>query len=187
MAYDVTITRAPLAAVFDIRATRTVMASAGSSVGAPRPPDTPNTATCRDDVTLMWVAERRFLLHAPLEREAEMARIFAEKAVALNAARRDSGRARERGDGINVTSAVVVSDAWTRFDVAGPDASEIIAQATPLDIRVPEFPEGAATFTDVFSLTGLLYNASGLDGFALWVDRSYGDYVEAWLNTAAGN
>ncbi len=186
MAYDVTITRAPLAALFDMRATRTVMASAGSSLGAPMPPDTPNTATSKDGITVMWVAERRFMVHGPLEREATMATIFSEKAIALNAARRDSGRGREKGGGMNVTSAMLVSDAYARFDIEGPDAVAIVAQATPLDIREPEFPESAATFTEVFYLTGILYNAPGLDGFALWVERSYGDYIEACLNAAAG-
>ena len=47
---------------------------------------------------------------------------------------------------------VLVSDAYTFFTVTGNQADEILAIASPLDIRLINFPENAATYSELFGI-----------------------------------
>jgi sarcosine oxidase subunit gamma len=77
-------------------------------------------------------------------------------------------------------SIVQVSDFYTRFTVTGPDAPEVMAVASPLDIHSSVFSDNAFTFTEIFTLKGLLWRCPG--GFEFAIEQSYGDMVEDYLN-----
>ena len=83
-------------------------------------------------------------------------------------------------------SVVDVSDTYVRFSVAGPDALDVMSQATPLNLGPGTFPDGSASYTEFFGTTTLMECVSAGTSFVVFVERSYADYVEACLRRAAG-
>jgi len=162
MAYDVDIVRRTGEAFFDLRA-----------FGAGRPflqflalpaPLQPNSALVTDSACVYWLGERHWLLKVPTQIEA----IWTERSESLGGA---------------LGSLTCVTDVYAGFDLHGPDAHAVLAQATPLDLRLPACPIGSATFTEVFGQTGLLHR-TGEARFLLYVERSYADFIAAWLMAA---
>ena len=70
---------------------------------------------------------------------------------------------------------VLVSDAYTFFTVTGNQADEILAIASPLDIRLTNFPENAATYSELFGIRSLIMRRQ--NGYLIAVERSYTDMI----------
>ncbi|MEM7171021.1 MAG: sarcosine oxidase subunit gamma family protein [Pseudomonadota bacterium] len=81
-------------------------------------------------------------------------------------------------------SIIEVSDAYEGFDLSGPEVLEVMAQGTPLDLRPAAFPEEGASFTSFFGRRVVLLRHREPTGFKVLVERSYGDYLKACLETA---
>lgn len=160
MSYRVEVSRRPGCTLFDLR---------GSAGGADTlfkhlrtaVPVRPNTVRVSDARAVYWVGPERWLLR-------EEHGLPAGDTMPLN------------------VSAVDVSDAYVRFSVAGPDALDVMSQATPLDLGPGTFPDGSASYTEFFGTTALTECVSAGTSFVVFVERSYADYVEACLRRAAG-
>lgn len=164
MAYDVTIARLPLRTLFEIRGTAERVASwCGDAI--PPLPHQPNRATAAGGRRLIHTGRDRWLLMAPI----------AEESVVAGALR--------PGDAPGDLSLVLVSDTLTFFSVTGPEAGEVMAVATPLDLHPQIFPADGAGWTEAFGAKALLRRTEG--GFEVAVDRSYTDWFEACLVAAA--
>ena len=74
---------------------------------------------------------------------------------------------------------VLVSDAYTFFTVTGNQADEILAIASPLDIRLINFPENAATYSELFGIGGLIMRRQ--NGYLIAVERSYTDMIAIYF------
>lgn len=82
------------------------------------------------------------------------------------------------------TLIVDVSDGWAHFAMAGAQAGELMATASPLDTHPRAFPEDGATFTEAFGLRALVLRSAG--GFQVAIERSHAPMVADWFTRLQG-
>ncbi|MCV2873496.1 sarcosine oxidase subunit gamma [Defluviimonas sp. WL0050] len=163
MPYDVTITRLPLRALFDLKG-RAAALEKWCGTALPPFPGRPNSRTEAADRGLHWTGPDRWLLMAPLAEEAALA-------TAL------------RADKVPVDLSITpVSDTLTFFAVTGPDVAEVMAVATPLDLHPDSFPPDGASWTEAFGIRSAIRTIAA--GYEIAVDRSYADWFEESLRLA---
>jgi len=166
MSYDLHIERGGIRAIIDLQGESARIAEwAGAAL--PAFPERPNTASCRDGICLFWIAAERWLLHAALEREAELLALAAPQSAPLD------------------ISAVLVSDTLTFFTITGRDAAQLIAIASPLDTHPRVFADDAVSYTEAFGLKALLRRIPG--GFEIAVESSYADLLADYLARATAD
>ncbi len=164
MPYDVTFTRLETQALFDLKGRReAVQEWAGEAL--PACPDQPNSKTEAGGATLMFIGPDHWLLRADLTREA-----------ALEATLRPAEAPPEM-------SIVRVSDTLAFFRVIGPEASEILAIACPMDLHESRFGPDTASFTEAFGIKALVTRCEG--GFEVGVEQSFGPMMLDCLTRAS--
>ena len=163
MSYDVQISRVELCAVIELQGRQEAIAS---WVGADIPdfPTAPNTVTTRENLSLYWIAEQRWLLQAAIEDEDRLLSITRVETAPLE------------------ISIVLVSDTLKYFRITGADAEQVISIASSIDTDLSVFPENAVTYTEAFGIRALLLRCSG--GFEIAVESSYADMIEDYLQRA---
>ncbi|MGI9389478.1 MAG: sarcosine oxidase subunit gamma family protein [Boseongicola sp.] len=163
MSYEATIRRVGAMALFDLKGPQAALSDwAGEAL--PLFPNTPNTATLKDEAELLFVGRNHWLLRAPLEREAEFETVLRPEISPPE------------------ISLVRVSDTQTFFSITGQDADQIMSIASPLDVHPSVFPENGATFSEVFGLKALILKQS--EGFCVAVEQSFGDMIEDYFARA---
>ena len=163
MGYQATIKKLGLSAIFDIKGEASAASKRISHLGLVLPSDV-NTATEKDGQYLCWVGENHWLLLAPAEKENQLLDTLAPHDPAMDC------------------RIVLVSDAYTFFTVTGNQADEILAIASPLDIRLINFPENAATYSELFGIRGLIMRRQ--NGYLIAVERSYTDMIAIYFKKA---
>jgi len=166
MAYDVTVARTELEALLDLRGPPEPIAECLAELSL-APPALANSALVRGESCVLWLGPRRWLISAPLSREAELQQLT------------------DRAGNSAGISIVVVSDYYVRFDLDGSQVHDVLAQATPLDLRPAVFGQGAASFSEFFGIAALLY-CTAATSYRVYVERSYGDFIHARLRRAVG-
>lgn len=83
------------------------------------------------------------------------------------------------------TLIVDLSDGHVHWAVTGPQAAELMAVATPLDIHPRAFAPDGATYTEAFGLRALVLRHP--DGFHLAIERSHGPMVGDWFARIQGS
>ena len=156
MGYQATIKKLGLSAIFDIKGDASAASKRISHLGLVLPSEV-NTATEKDGQYLCWVGENHWLLLAPAEKENQLLDTLAPHDPAMDC------------------RIFLVSDAYTFFTVTGNQANEILAIASPLDIRLINFPENAATYSELFGIRGLIMRQQ--KGYLIAVERSYADMI----------
>jgi sarcosine oxidase, subunit gamma len=160
MSYDVTVTRLPISALFDLKGSQAALT--GWTNGAlPEFPDAANTHTERGGDTLAHIGPNHWLLRADPAREAALA-------AALRPA-----------DAPPEISIVLLSDNLSFFRITGPDAAQVLAIGCPLDLHDSVFPANGACFTEIFGLKAFVTRHG--DGFDCAVDQSYADMTDDYL------
>lgn len=160
MGYDVTITRQPLRALFDIQGAPDRVANWCGPVLPPFP-NRPNSLMARDGREMMWVGPDQWLLSAGIEEEEEL----------CTALRLEEAPAE--------IAIVLVSDTLAHFTVIGSDATEVLAIATPLDLNPAAFAADSVSQSEAFGTKALIRRVGG--GFEIAVDRSYDDWFATYL------
>ena len=160
MGYQATIKKLGLSAIFDIKGDASAASKRISHLGLVLPSEV-NTATEKDGQYLCWVGENHWLLLAPAEKENQLLDTLAPHDSAMDC------------------RIVLVSDAYTFFTVTGNQADEILAIASPLDIRLTNFPENAATYSELFGIRGLIMRRQ--NGYLIAVERSYTDMIAIYF------
>ena len=172
MSYRVEVSRRPGCTLFDLRgpagSADTVFKRLRTAA-----PVRPNTVRASGTWAVYWTGPRRWLLREDYGLPAGSPGAATPASLAGDEAPLD-------------ISMVDVSDAYVRFSVAGPDALDVMSQATPLDLDPGTFPDGSASYTEFFGTTTLTECVSAGTSFVVFVERSYADYVEACLRRAAG-
>ena len=84
------------------------------------------------------------------------------------------------------SAVVLVSDAWRVFTVAGPDALDVLAQATGVDLHPAAFPTGRVVRSGFARITALIHRLDDRPAFDVYVDASHARYAERWLESAIG-
>jgi heterotetrameric sarcosine oxidase gamma subunit len=170
MIYNVNIKRLELFCVFDLKGSRTDIASFLTKLQIV-PPETPNTAAIFGNVTLCWVGPKHWILRAPQTEADTLTLEFQTSEI------------KERN-----TSIVEVSDMLQFFSIHGPDANDVIAVCSTLDTHSTVFPRNAVTYTEIFGTKALLSRDVFPDseGFQIAVDRSYADFIDDNLHRILG-
>ncbi len=168
MGYEATASRAGTQAVFEIRGKqRDVAAWAGARL--PPLPAQPNTETREDGLAICHCGPDRWLVRAPIRREAGLTEALDPDAAPVS------------------VSVVPVSDSYAFFNVSGKDADAVMSMVTPLDLHRSVFPENAATFTAVCGVRGFLARRTRPEnGYELAVDASLAEMVECWFARILG-
>ena len=84
-------------------------------------------------------------------------------------------------------AAVLVSDAYRVFRIAGPDAPDVLAQLTGVDLNPEEaFPSGRATRAAFAKVSAILHRADDRPSFDVYVDSALTRYAAKWLEAASG-
>jgi len=165
MIYDVTITRLPLIARFDLQGEAAALADWAGAMLPPFPAR-PLSATEAQGRRLAWTGPGHWLLTAPLDDEAALAIALApETAPARCATAR-------------------VSDAYESFAITGPEAGEVMAVLTPLDLDPSAFGPDAVATTDALGAKALIRRVKG--GFEVTLDRSWADWFATYLARICG-
>lgn len=163
--YDVTIDGPLHFALFDIRGAREAVTEWCGPALPPLPGQPLTTCKVGEDA-LLRLGPERWLLLAPLAREEKLAAILRPDAAP------------------GELSIVEISDTMIFFEINGPDAAEVMAVASPLDIRPDRFGSDSATLTEAFGSSALVQRTT--HGFRIGWDISYGDMVADCLVRTAG-
>ena len=161
MGYQATIKKQGLSAIFDIKGDASAVAKRLSKLGF-SVPENKNTAAEKNGQHLCWIGETQWLLLAPAEKEAQLLDSLVPHDPALDC------------------RVVLVSDAYSFFSVRGNQADDILAIASPLDIRRINFPDNAASYTELFGIRGLVLRRQ--NGYSIAVERSYADMVSVYFD-----
>jgi len=165
MGYDVQIHQPQLDAVVDLQGSPQALETWVES-GLPPFPESPNSATTRDGLSLYWIAPERFLLRSSIENEERM----------LDITQADSAPA-------NI-SLVLVSDSFRFFKIIGADAGEIVSTTCSMDHHLSVFPANGVSYTNIFGIKGLLIRIE--EGFEIAVESSFADMIADYLARATG-
>ena len=134
-------------------------------VALPRPA---GPASGNDSVTVFGLGPDEWLIRVPSREEAYwLARLEAAATVSFAAA-------------------VLVSDAWSVFTVTGPDALDVLAQSTGLDLHPSVFPTGRAARAGFARISALIHRLDDRPSFDVYVDASLARYAERWMESAIG-
>lgn len=129
-------------------------------------PTAPNTTAGRDGSIAFWLGPSEWLIAGPCPRDG-IAAALAQVRHAL----------------------VDVSDARAVLRLTGPQARNLLAQGTGLDLHDRAFPAGACAQSTMALADMLLHrpqdDAAAGAVFELYVGRSYADYLWRWLEAAA--
>lgn len=162
--YDVAIEGLPMQAVIDLKGEAAALADWCGEVLPPFPAR-PNSLTRASGRALLHIGPGHWLLCADLADEDGL----------IAALRPDAAPPQ--------VSVVPVSDSLAHFAVTGPDAAEVMAVASPLDLHPTAFAEDAASFTEAFGIRALVRRHPG--GFVLSVDRSFAPMILQALTLSA--
>lgn len=83
-------------------------------------------------------------------------------------------------------SFVDVSDMYSRIQLSGTEAREVLAQGVSIDIHPRVFPPGSTARTGLAKTTALLVCVDESPTFIVTVFSSYRRYVLDWLGMASG-
>jgi len=155
MPYEVEITRLAQEAIFDLRFVSSEPASqftkwAGVELEI-------NRLIGIEHLQWVRLGPRRVMIKSALEHEQQI-----EQKLLTTLS--DTHRA----------SVVNVSDYYLGIRIGGENAPAVLAHAVPLDLH--DFAPGNATATVVFSVGGLLI-CEQRNCYAVWIERSYFDYI----------
>jgi sarcosine oxidase subunit gamma len=165
MGYNVQVQRSQLNAVLDLQGSAQAIGS-WVKTGLPPFPETPNSASTSDGLSLYWIAPERFLLRSEIENEARMLEITQLASAPVD------------------ISVVLVSDSFRFFKITGADAGEIVSTACSMDHHLCGFPQNGVSYTNIFGIKGLLIRIE--EGFEIAVESSFADMIADYLARATG-
>jgi sarcosine oxidase, subunit gamma len=170
MIYNVNIERLELFCVFDLKGSRTDIASRLVKLRIV-PPEIPNTAAIVGNVALCWVGQKHWILRAPQSEAGALISGFQTNDI--------------KEENISI---VEVSDMLQFFSISGVDATNVLAVCCALDTHSTVFPHNAVTFTEMFGTKALVLRDALPDseGFQIAVDRSYADFIDDNLHRILG-
>ena len=84
-------------------------------------------------------------------------------------------------------AAVLVSDAYRVFTIAGPGTLDVLAQATGVDIHPSVFPTGRAVRAAFAGTAALLHRFDDRPAFDVYVDATLARYAGRWIEAAIGS
>jgi heterotetrameric sarcosine oxidase gamma subunit len=163
MSYQVDIQSRTLDSLFDIRSDARNLKILIDSVNLPLP-EIPHCKISSGNKDVIRLGPKRCLLRAPVNEEAKLEVELQEKSNKIFA------------------NATCISDMYHAIKLAGNDVLQVLSQVTPLNLYT--FEIGAATATEIFSLSGFLVHEDN-EIYTVYIESSYGDYVLERLQKCA--
>ena len=167
MGYRVELAGPVRPALVSLRAGAEAAPAVEAALGAalPRPA---GLATRRGAVTVFGLGPDEWLVRVPPDKEERWLE------------RLETAAAR------SFAAAVLVSDAWSVFTVTGPDALDVLAQSTGVDVHPSVFPNGCAVRAGFAGISALIHRLDDRPSFVVYVDASLARYAGRWLESAIG-
>ena len=81
---------------------------------------------------------------------------------------------------------VLVSDARGVFTIAGPEALEVLARSTGVDVHPCSFPTGRALRAAFAGTSALIHGIDDRPAFDVYVDAALARYAGRWIASAMG-
>lgn len=130
-------------------------------------PTEPNTVAEGNNIAVLWLGPREWLLVGPANAEKGMTEALGE---ALE----------DQSVGI-----VDVTEGRTVLRLSGPMVREVLAMGCPLDLHPRGFGAGRCAQSFLARSTVILHQVDEAPTFDLFVERSQADYMLRWFETAA--
>ena len=133
-------------------------------------PKTPNTTASSGDLTALWLGPDEWLVIGPPGREGAIAEGLREALAGQHCAVTD------------------VTEGRTVIGLAGPRARDVLMKGCPLDLHPRQFKPGDCAQSSLAKCTVILHQTADLDtgpAYDIYVERSFADYLWAWLEDAA--
>lgn len=159
-AYDAITRVLPLRAVIDVKGRRDDVAPRLRRVGLAVPE--PGRLSSAGALDVLQAGPAHWMLLAPLHEEERLLQELLAQSPAAD------------------TLILAVSDAYQFLALQGPQARELLAIASPMDLAPVAFLTGSATFTEAFGQKALLLLRES--GFELAFERSYSPMVQDYLS-----
>ena len=171
MAYNASVRKMPPFGLIDLRVKPAGLSTIEMALGAPLPRLPYLTAAFEQGLALA-LAPNEWLLRKTDGTEG-----------ALAAALRDAaeGRRGARGASAAIT---IVSDAYEVFEVAGPQARDVLCQATGIDLSSAAFPCGSGSRVRFAKAAAVLHHTALESCFHIYAPRSYAEYAWRFLDAA---
>jgi len=131
------------------------------------PPREPDTAVTHAERTVLWLGPNEWLVVTPPGDEDA-------SVTALRAALEGHHAA-----------VVDVSEGRTVIGLAGAHAREVLMKGCPLDVHPRAFAPGRCAQTRYAKATVLIHQTADAPAYDLYVERSFADYLWAWLEDGA--
>ena len=130
-------------------------------------PKTPNTTASGGNLTVLWLGPDEWLVTGPPNREGEIAEDLRTALAGRHCAVTD------------------VTEGRTVIGLSGPHARDVLMKGCPLDVHAREFKPGDCAQSMLAKATVILHQTSDAPAYDIYVERSFADYLWAWLEDAA--
>lgn len=131
-------------------------------------PTDPCHAAVQGEIAALWIGPNQWLLTCPKATSAELATELEEALSGSHSAVTD------------------ISDGRTVFRLAGPSALDVLAKGCPLDLHPRAAGPGYVAGSVLAKVTALIHLRE-TDVVDIYLGRSYGDYLWAWLEDAGSD
>ena len=168
MPYDVEVAEQPMYAVLNIRGGDDARAAFAKLLGVDLK-ELVSTVASKGDVHVLTVGPDEWMVSAP---SSEEERLEAELRAAV--------------DGM-FAAVTIVSDLNKVYRVFGPEARDLLAQATSIDLHPRAFGPGKCVRTAFAKTTGaVIHQIDEAPTFDIYIESSYVAYMKLWFDTASG-
>ncbi len=148
------------------RPTKRFLAAVGQALGF-EPPVAANTAVGKGGRAALWLGPDEWLIVTPPGSEGETA---------------DALRTALKAQHCAVTE---ISDGRAVIGLSGARAREVLMKGCPLDLHARAFQAGHCAQSTLAKALVILHQTSDAPDYDIYVERSFADYLWAWLEDAA--
>lgn len=168
MPYDVKVTEQPIYTIINIRGSGAAR-DAFSKVLELELSTQVSTVASNRDVCVLTVGPDEWIVSGPSAKEKEL-----------------ETNLRKAVDGM-FAAVTVVSDMNRVYRVSGPEARDVLAQGTSIDLHSRTFGPGKCARTAFAKTTGaVIHQIDDLPTFDVYIECSYVAYMKLWFDTASG-
>ena len=168
MPYDVEVTEQPMYAVLNLRGGDDARAAFSKALGVDLK-DQVSTVTSKGNMHVFTVGPDEWMVTAPSSEEERL-----------------ESKLRAVVEGM-FAAVTIVSDMNKVYRIFGPEARDLLAQATSIDLHSREFGPGKCARTAFAKTTGaVIHQIDEAPTFDVYIESSYVAYMKLWFDTASG-
>ena len=168
MGYSVEVSGPERPALISVRTEGEGLPAVEQALGVRVPRAAVEPVSANDSLSVFRVGPDEWLVRTGLDEEGDR---FATLDAALT---RSAG------------AAILVSDAYRVFTIAGSETLDVLAQATGVDIHPSVFPAGRAVRAAFARTDALLHRVDDRPAFDIYVDATLARYAAQWIEAAIG-